>query len=122
MKYEAEHISTTTAWMHKCSTCKGTRRVDWTHEYEQGSRSSYDHKWTAEAVKVFHFWGAEFGRTKAPVIACTCGGTMGGRMIEASISDHKCDARCMNSRGHVCECSCGGANHGKAFMLTLEMA
>ena len=25
---------------------------------------------------------------------------------------HKCDARCMNARGHDCECSCGGANHG----------
>jgi len=25
---------------------------------------------------------------------------------------HKCDARCMNARGHNCECSCGGVNHG----------
>jgi len=28
---------------------------------------------------------------------------------------HKCDARCMNARGHNCECSCGGVNHGKNF-------
>lgn len=25
---------------------------------------------------------------------------------------HKCDARCTNAKGHVCECSCGGKNHG----------
>ncbi len=25
---------------------------------------------------------------------------------------HKCDARCTNAKGHNCECSCGGANHG----------
>lgn len=25
---------------------------------------------------------------------------------------HKCDARCMNAKGHNCECSCGGKNHG----------
>jgi len=25
---------------------------------------------------------------------------------------HKCDARCMNATGHICECSCGGLNHG----------
>ena len=25
---------------------------------------------------------------------------------------HKCDARCQNSTGHVCECSCRGKNHG----------
>jgi hypothetical protein len=26
---------------------------------------------------------------------------------------HKCDARCTNAKGHKCECSCGGANHGR---------
>lgn len=25
---------------------------------------------------------------------------------------HKCDARCQNSKGHICECSCGGMYHG----------
>lgn len=27
--------------------------------------------------------------------------------------NHECDARCLNSKGHICECACGGANHGK---------
>jgi hypothetical protein len=27
--------------------------------------------------------------------------------------DHKCDARCLNAKGHDCTCSCGGANHGR---------
>lgn len=26
---------------------------------------------------------------------------------------HKCDARCRHAKGHSCECSCGGANHGR---------
>ncbi len=26
--------------------------------------------------------------------------------------DHKCDVRCTSAKGHNCECSCGGANHG----------
>ena len=36
------------------------------------------------------------------------------RMIEykSRPSLHKCDARCQNSTGHVCECSCGGKYHG----------
>ena len=25
---------------------------------------------------------------------------------------HRCDARCQNATGHVCECSCGGQYHG----------
>lgn len=29
--------------------------------------------------------------------------------------DHKCDARCMNAKGHECTCSCGGANHGRGY-------
>lgn len=33
--------------------------------------------------------------------------------IKAKITDHKCDARCLNAKGGNCECSCGGANHGK---------
>lgn len=27
---------------------------------------------------------------------------------------HKCDARCESAKGHKCECSCGGKNHGVA--------
>jgi hypothetical protein len=25
---------------------------------------------------------------------------------------HKCDARCQNAKGGICECSCGGKYHG----------
>lgn len=35
--------------------------------------------------------------------------------MKANPSRHECDARCMNASGRTmnCECSCGGANHGK---------
>jgi hypothetical protein len=29
--------------------------------------------------------------------------------------EHKCDARCVNSKGHVCDCACGGQNHGSGW-------
>lgn len=29
---------------------------------------------------------------------------------------HVCDSRCINARGHNCECACGGANHGNAYL------
>lgn len=32
--------------------------------------------------------------------------------FKKNASLHKCDSRCMNSKGHNCECSCGGKNHG----------
>lgn len=31
--------------------------------------------------------------------------------------DHICDSRCTGAKGHNCECSCGGANHGKDFEI-----
>lgn len=30
--------------------------------------------------------------------------------------DHKCDARCLNAKGHDCTCSCGGMNHGRGHV------
>ena len=33
---------------------------------------------------------------------------------------HVCDIRCMMATGPDCECSCGGANHGRGFHVTTE--
>lgn len=36
--------------------------------------------------------------------------------------DHKCDARCLNAKGHTCTCSCGGANHGRGYAIEVTEA
>jgi hypothetical protein len=36
--------------------------------------------------------------------------------------DHKCDSRCLNAKGHDCTCSCGGANHGRGYAVTVVHA
>ncbi len=36
--------------------------------------------------------------------------------------DHKCDARCLNAKGHNCTCSCGGANHGRGYAVEVREA
>ncbi len=36
-------------------------------------------------------------------------------------SNHKCDARCLNATGFLCECSCGGRSHGAGnFVCSAE--
>ena len=46
-----------------------------------------------------------------------CGGRMLGKPIKGTLSaNHKCDSRCTNARGSDCECSCGGKNHGAAWL------
>jgi len=56
-----------------------------------------------------------------------CGYVEGMGMVEitrkvemkSNPSRHECDARCMNASGRTmnCECSCGGANHGKGRFM-----
>jgi hypothetical protein len=36
--------------------------------------------------------------------------------------DHKCDARCLNAKGHECTCACGGANHGRGHAAVHHVA
>lgn len=49
-------------------------------------------------------------------LPCSCGTR---RMTEFGLlrgrtSEHTCDDRCVTATGFLCECSCGGANHGAA--------
>jgi hypothetical protein len=39
------------------------------------------------------------------------------RAIEGVVTECPCDARCTGAKGHTCECSCGGANHGRDYSL-----
>lgn len=36
--------------------------------------------------------------------------------VQGHTTDHKCNAKCLASKGPVCECSCGGANHGSSYL------
>lgn len=31
--------------------------------------------------------------------------------------DHRCDPRCENAVGPSCDCSCGGKNHGRGYLV-----
>jgi hypothetical protein len=43
---------------------------------------------------------------------------IGWRQVDGTFSaEHACDVRCTSARGHKCECSCGGANHGKDWAI-----
>lgn len=32
----------------------------------------------------------------------------------------RCDARCRNARGPLCECSCSGSGHGRGWLMTAD--
>lgn len=37
------------------------------------------------------------------------------RVIGKFSAKHKCNAKCLHSKGFSCECSCGGKNHGAGY-------
>lgn len=46
----------------------------------------------------------------------TCCGRMKGVEVRGKHTERACGAKCQASKGPTCECSCGGKNHGKAYL------
>ena len=51
--------------------------------------------------------------------ACSCGREVRVTRVVATVTEHTCGAKCRNSKGPNCDCSCGGKNHGAGFPLSL---
>lgn len=46
-------------------------------------------------------------------LPCSCGkGTLLGRKVQGFVTEQACNVKCTSAVGHICECSCGGENHG----------
>lgn len=44
-----------------------------------------------------------------------CGQTNPVKGVKGKVTAHECGSRCMASTSGVCECSCGGRNHGASY-------
>jgi len=86
-------------------TVEVTRRI---HTSHMGETSTYSRRTIGSAAQ----WDAS---RKALYIHCQCGQNVFGENFKMSVSAHKCGAKCISSKGHICECSCGGANHGRNY-------
>lgn len=62
--------------------------------------------------------GSDRARRAVPSECPECGGhRFDGGPVDGHLSDGvKCDARCQFARRNDCECSCGGANHGRGWV------
>lgn len=45
-----------------------------------------------------------------------CGHFAKYNFVRGRHSDTPCDHRCTSAKGHTCDCSCGGANHGRDYL------
>ena len=69
-------------------------------------------------------WKCECGHVKrtnwpakaAEKVCPLCLAQMRGKIIEPGYgTEHHCDVRCEMAKGHTCNCSCRGENHGAAY-------
>lgn len=97
----------TTTFIGKCLKCKvGARfEAETTHRLGYGNPNS--RHWMPPWG-----WRAEQCGDGSIGVSCLCGGWARFYPLIARVTDHRCDRRCTGAKGHVCECQCGGANHG----------
>jgi hypothetical protein len=117
-------INTKSTFLGRCKRCKTPRRID----APEVSRERRQLGYGRTEVKVFRALpsGRKIEGAAHFFVPCeTCAAAGVERHVcmtrlQGSKSEHVCGAKCRNSTGFVCECSCGGANHGVS--VTLELA
>ena len=114
-EYETTEHDKTILASFKCK-CKGCDvylvkdidiRVKRTSWWSNGPQSNTVKTSLTEGVHV-HQYGY---RIECP----KCKNGLYGKTFTMRVTEHKCGAKCVNSKGHVCECSCGGKNHGSGY-------
>lgn len=120
-------MDTTTATAKPAAEKVWTRRIIWSCKC--GLVRAYDYTATARLQYVDKFGCAKYGEPRVTRLVdgvsrdvshdCKCPGCGRDRKnarVTGVRTEHKCDARCMASKSGVCECSCGGKNHGSAHL------
>lgn len=100
--------------IYNCKHCKTGKRVEYSAGREKSGQYSWPYRLDATGARVFPGTNNTGGTddSKCP----TCSKPMKWNYLKAVlVVEHKCDARCTHARGGTCECSCGGANHGKGW-------
>ena len=113
-------------FIYNCKRCKRGRRV----EYPIRTASIWTRDGRARFFRDDHgkqipagVWIDSCGGGKPTVyggdplgVCDSCGHAMTFSSLVARVqADVPCDARCTGARGHSCDCSCGGKNHGIAW-------
>lgn len=96
--------------MARCKRCKAAKRIAGTstRRYQRTDKFGND---------VFST-SVDFGQSMQCWNGCVshviAGTTVEVNQIRGVRTDTPCDDRCTSAKGHQCECSCGGKNHGAA--------
>ena len=85
----------------RCKQCRAAKRID-------AAKTGY-RRWATPDGRTYDAGGTAQDWLSLP---CACGGHLLGRKVKGYVTEQPCNAKCTSAVGHLCECSCGGANHG----------
>lgn len=104
--------------IYNCKKCKVGKRVEYSIQHQKGYFYRLDLNGVEQPAGVWiNACGGgrptEYGGDVEMGICGGCGKIMSYGQLKAVLRPEcPCDTRCTGARGHNCECSCGGANHG----------
>lgn len=78
-----------------------------TRELKQGETSAHEDRYNGGRRS---YTDDVNGSLRCP--ECGCNLPKGGQVQGHYSSQHKCSAKCIGAKGVVCDCECGGENHG----------
>lgn len=105
--YAAEHEPKQVRWIAKCKACKCVT----------STLASNVNRGNEKLGSMFRDQTGESGSYGGFAIRCRCcGKARKAEPIKGTYNPRvECNAKCMASKGNVCECSCGGKNHGASW-------
>ncbi len=103
-------------YIGKCGECKQTSARD----YTETKSMNFGHGMYAYTANVSgRTRYGRFVRASQDIECPSCSAPRwNAKKVNGTVSNHVCDVRCTDAKGHNCECSCGGANHGKAHIAS----
>lgn len=101
---------TEVAGMARCKRCKAAKRVTGvaTRHFQRTDRWGHNVFHRSVSFARMECWNGCVSRVNGDT-------TVEINEIRGTVTEEPCDARCTNAKGHLCECSCGGKNHGKSW-------
>jgi len=107
------------AVIYRCDRCKAARRVEHPTTYHSEPTYFAGRRGEPHRVRRYLVNGRQSGKPAGMLCPNGCERYgqrlwMLGKPIKGTVTDHACNAKCEAATGPNCECSCGGANHGKA--------
>lgn len=121
---DIETTESTSRMIYRCTNkaCRATLAIDWhvttVTEYVAG-RQILKPQVRVPILPPLHLPFPEYSYIPWAVGCPMCQiGEMHGKTIRGIVTNHQCDSACTGAKGHNCECSCGGKNHGRDYLPT----